>query len=156
MKKLVAVLLSAVLVLSTCCLPASAGTEKELLRSGGYTAHTIYINGHSYTASLSLAGNVSIGGYSVFTTAAKSVREHYTVHVAFFTQGTGYESYSGGSDTHYGDDDKGVTGTSYSGYVTYGGTDVATGIKSINATGKLTTYNSDGTSQSVNFSAAAN
>ena len=137
-------------------MPASAGSGKELLRYGGYTEHTIYINGFSYTASLSLAGNASIGGYSVFSTAAKSVREHYTVYVAFFTQGTGYEYYSGGSATHYGDDDKGVTGTSYSGYVTYGGTDVATGIKSINATGKLTTYNNDGSSQSYDFSAAMN
>jgi hypothetical protein len=156
MKKLVAVLLSAVLVLSTCCLPASAGTKKELLRSGGYTEHTIYINGIPYTASLSLAGSVSSGGYSVFSTSAKCVRDHYTVNVAFFTVGTGYESCSGGSVSYYGADNKGLTGTTYSGHVTYSGGDTPTGIKAINATGALTTYNLNGSSQSVNFSAATN
>ncbi|MBR4779912.1 MAG: hypothetical protein IK014_00980 [Lachnospiraceae bacterium] len=154
MKKLVAVLLSAVLVLSTCCLPASAGTEKELLRYGGYTEHTIYINNIPYSATLSLEGSTSTGGRSVFYSVAKCVREHFTVHVAFFTVGTGYESYSGGEKTFSGTDGKGKTGYSHSDYVTYEGNDTPTGIKSINATGRLTTYNLDGSSQSVNFSAA--
>ena len=157
MGKFVVILLS-LMILASLLIPVLAYEETNgVARVGlGYDTQTIWINNRSYDATLYLEGNVSTGGRSVFRTNARSIRYHYNVTVIFFTQGTGQETYSGGATTKRGDDGLGVTTwETYSGYVTYAGSDKATGIKKIAATGKLTTINQNGTSQSYSFSASA-
>ena len=151
MKKFIVILLS-LMILASLLIPVLAYEETNgVTRAGlGYDTQTIYINGNPYSATLYLAGNVTQGGYSVFTTEANSIRQHFAVTVVFSTQGTGQETYSGGAKTVGA-----MAGPSNSGYVTYRGKDTATGIKHIAATGKLTTVNQNGTSQSYSFSAAA-
>ena len=157
MKKFIVILLS-LMILASLLIPVLAYEETNgVTRAGtGYDTQTIYINGDPYDATLYLEGNVSTGGRSVFRTTARSIRYHYNVTVVFFTEGTGHETYSGGATTKRGDDGLGVTTLkTFSGYVTYAGSDKATGIKKIAATGKLTTINQNGTSQSYSFSASA-
>ena len=156
MKKFIVILLS-LMILASLLIPVLAYEEtSSVTRAGtGYDTQTIYINDTPYTATFYLAGNVTTGGYSVFDTQARSIRYHQTVNVIFFTQGTGQETYFGGNATFKGKNDLGVTGPTNSGHVRYIGSDVATGIKKIAATGKLTTINQDGTSQTYSFSAAA-
>ena len=156
MKKFIVILLS-LMILASLLIPVLAYEEtNSVTRAGlGYDTQTIYINNIPYTATFYLAGNASTGGYSVFDTQARSIRYHQTVTVIFYTQGTGQETYSGGNTTYKGTNDLGVTGITQSRYVRYAGSDVATGIKTIAATGKLTTINQNGTSQTYSFSAAA-
>ena len=156
MKKFIVILLS-LMILASLLIPVLAYEETNgVTRVGtGYDTQTIKINNRTYSATLYLAGTVSSGGYSVFDTKAKSVRSHNTVTVLFSTQGTGQETYSGGSKTYRGDDKLGVTGITESNRVTYRGSDTATSIKHITATGRITTINQDGTTQSYTFSAAA-
>ena len=157
MKKLLkksVVILLALMLLASLLIPVLAYGETNSVGLG-YDTQTIYINNTPYTATLYLAGNVTDGGYSVFSTAAKCTRYHYTVTVVFSTQGTGQETYSGGAKTYRGDDRLGVTGMTDSNRVTYRGSDTATSIKHIAATGRITTINQDGTTQSYTFSAAA-
>ena len=151
MKKFVVILLS-LMILASLLIPVLAYEEtNSVTRAGtGYDTQTIYINNIPYTATLYLAGNVTTGGYSVFNTEANCIRYHYSVEVVFSTQGTGQETYSGGAKTVGA-----KAGSSNSGYVTYRGRDTATGITHIAATGKLTTVNQTGTTQSFSFSAAA-
>ena len=156
MKKFIVILLS-LMILASLLIPVLAYEETNgVTRVGlGYDTQKVKINGISHDATLYLAGNVTIGGYSVFDTTARSIRYHQTVNVIFFTQGTGQETYFGGNATFKGPNDLGLTGVTKSGCVRYIGSDVATGIKKIAATGKLTTINQDGTSQTYSFSAAA-
>ena len=156
MKKFIVILLS-LMILASLLIPVLAYEEtNSVTRAGlGYDTQTIYINNIPYTATFYLAGNASTGGYSVFDTQARSIRYHQTVTVTFYTQGTGQETYSGGNTTYKGTHDLGVTGITQSRYVRYAGSDVATGIKKIAATGKLTTINQNGTSQTYSFSAVA-
>ena len=156
MKKFIVILLS-LMILASLLIPVLAYEEtNSVTRAGtGYDTQTIYINDTPYPATLYLAGNVTEGGYSVFRTDARSVRYHQTVTVIFYTRGTGQETYSGGSKTYRGDDKLGVTGMTDSNRVTYRGSDAATSIKHIAATGRITTINQDGTTQSYTFSAAA-
>ena len=162
MKKFIVILLS-LMILASLLIPVLAYEETNgVTRVGlGYDTQTIYINGNPYSATFYLAGNVTTGGYSVFDTQARSIRYHQTVTVIFFTQGTGQETYSGGSKTSLGEYDSsllryvGHEKVSQSNFVKYGGTNTATGIKKISATGRLTTVNQNGTSQSYSFSASA-
>ena len=151
MKKFIVILLS-LMILASLLIPVLAYEETNgVTRAGlGYDTQNITINGKSYVATLYLAGNVTEGGYSVFNTEANCIRYHYSVKVVFSTQGTGQETYSGGAKTVGA-----KAGSSTSGYVTYRGRDTATGITHIAATGKLTTVNQTGTTQSFSFSAAA-
>lgn len=159
MKRLIAVLITFAMLLSCICFSAFAVSPGNVTPlSMGATTRTIYINGVAYTASFGLEGTVSTGVRSVFRTNARAVRAHKAVNVLFSTAGTGQEAYSGGATTFNGTYDSnlhcyvGVTGTTRSSDVKYGGTDTATGIKSCNSTGILTTVNQDGTAQSFNFS----
>ena len=162
MKKFVVILLS-LMILASLLIPVLAYEEtNSVARVGlGYDTQKVKINGISHDATFYLAGNVTTGGYSVFDTKARCVRYHQTVTVIFSTQGTGQETYSGGSKTSLGEYDSsllryvGHEKDSQSNFVKYGGTNTATGIKKISATGRLTTVNQDGTSQSYSFSASA-
>lgn len=160
MKRLIALVLSVILTLSCGVISAfAANSDGASVLATGSSTQTIYINGIPYQATLSVAGSVNTGGYSVFTTNARCIRYHYTVKVTYRTEGTGQEIYSGGSASYLGSYDSalgryvGCTGTTRSGYVKYGGTDTATAIRAISTTGNLTTVNQSGSTQSYNFSA---
>lgn len=173
MKRLLAVLLALSLFASCGTLFAFATspddittTPEDMVQPGddaapcgqGYSQQKIYINNVEYTATFSLAGDVTKGGYSVFDTDACCIRYHYTVTVCFKTVGTGQETYSGGYRVHEGTEDNnytGVEGATKSYYVTYRGTNTATAINSIRATGKIITVDQNGTTHSYNFSAGA-
>lgn len=135
--------------------------EAKQIATRGAASKTIVINGVNYTATLYLNGSLTTGVRSVFYTSARCIRTHYNVSVCFNTQGTGHETYTGGYRFYQGIYDQtlsryvGLTGTTYSGYVTYQGNDIPTSLHSFGGTGKLVTVDQDGTTHSYNFAAGS-
>ena len=160
-KWLVSVL--ALVMLSVFVIPGLAAVPETVMPLGnGYTSGQIYINGGYYPATFSVAGSVSGGGRSAFISNGRCIRLHKKVNVTFSTASTTQEVYSGGNVDYKGPQDPnlngmhvGVSGTTYSGAVQYGGMDTPTGIKYISATITVTMVDQDGTTRSSNFSASA-
>lgn len=176
MKRLLAVLLALSLFASCGTLFVFATTSDEITTTpedivqpdddvapyaAGSSTQTIYINDVAYTATFGVGGSVSNGGHSGFTTKARAIRYHYNLSVCYSTVSTGKETYSGGYRRYDGDEpDKvqgvlvRVSGTTYSGSVCYGGTDTATEILTIKATGKLITVDQDNSTNPYSFTAS--
>lgn len=176
MKRLLAVLLALSLFASCGTLVVFATspddittTPEDIVQPGddaapyaaGSSTRTIYINNVAYTATFGVGGSVSNGGHSGFTTKARAIRYHYDLSVCYSTVSTGKETYSGGYRCYDGGEPDaiqgvlvGVSGTTYSDSVYYGGTDTATEILTINATGMLITVDQDNSTNPYSFTAS--
>ena len=161
-KRAVSFLFATVLAFSfTSAAFAFNGLPRQIMPlSNGIENGTVTINGKDYSATFSLTGSTN-GCYSKFATVARCIRDHHTVYVTFITDTGGYQRFSGGEKSYKGTYDNslkmyvGLTGTTQSNSVKYGGLDEAVGIMGVSATLTATTISQQGVASTFNFSTSA-